>query len=101
MERKPGTSAKMTARTAVFARSDRSRQTKPSLSLRRPAVAEAGIVLDLSELGVNITESLADPLHQAAHVGTIAVLAVTGDEILAMHEIVDLPVSNIRARFPG
>src|ERR1051325_8351664 len=96
-----GTRAKITASTAVFARSDRSRQTKPTLLVRDPAVTETGIVLDLGKFGIDLPERLADALHQAAHIGAITLLAVAGNEILAVHEVVDLAVPDIFASPAG
>src|SRR5262245_35964814 len=60
-----------------------------------PTVAEPGIVLDAGEAVVDIAELLADALDEGADVDAIALLAVAGDEVLAAHEIVDLPVGHV------
>src|SRR5579859_1756913 len=66
--------------------------------LRRPAIAEAGIIGDGGEGGVDRQELLADTLDQGADIGAIAVRAFAGDEILAAQRIVDLAVAEVAAR---
>src|SRR6266550_7532748 len=92
-----GTSVKTTVRTIIFARSDRSRQTKPSLLLGDPAVTEAGIVPYLRKIGIDVPERPTDPLEEAPHIRPIPFVADAGDEILAVHEVVNLPIADILA----
>src|SRR5699024_7584529 len=60
-----------------------------------PPVAEAGIVLDLVEVGIELTELLPDPLHESPDVGSITVRSRAGDEAPPMDQIVKLPVGHI------
>src|SRR5208282_2099513 len=66
-----------------------------------PAVSETGVVFDVVETGVDITELLADTLDEGAYIGAIPLRAVPRDEILAVHEIVDLAVADVLACFFG
>src|SRR3546814_12931193 len=44
-----------------------------------------------------MAELLADALDEGAHVGPVAVGAVAGHEVLAAHDVVDLPVGDVAA----
>src|SRR5262249_43810500 len=60
-----------------------------------PAIAESRVVLDAGETVVDVAELLADALDEGADVDAVAVLAIAGDEVLAAHQIVDLPVRHV------
>src|SRR5579859_2878179 len=78
-------SERLTVRTSATGRSSIGR-------LRRPAIAEAGIIGDGGEGGIDGQEFLADPLDQGADIGAIAVRTFAGDEILAAQRVVDLAI---------
>src|SRR5262249_12786655 len=61
----------------------------------RPAVSEPRVVLDAGEAVVDIAEFLSNPFDEGTHVDAVALLAVAGDEVLAAHEVVDLPVGDV------
>src|SRR5262245_37976895 len=62
-----------------------------------PAVAEPRIILDMRKSGVDVAEFLPDPLDEGAHIGAEADLALTGGEYDAVHDIVELGISDILA----
>src|SRR5882724_4085223 len=66
-----------------------------------PAVTEAGVVVDLVKTGIDISELLADAFDESADVGAIAVRAAAGEEILPVHEVVELAVGDILAGLQG
>src|SRR3954453_19573858 len=63
-----------------------------------PAVAETGVVMDVLELWIDITELLADTLDECTDIGAIPLRAVPRDEVLAVHQVVDLAVGDVLAR---
>src|SRR5579862_5337866 len=73
------------------------RPSRRGLSLGDPAVAKAGIIVDQIEFGIDVAEFLADTLDEGADIGAIAFGAVAGDEILAVHEVVDVAIGDILA----
>jgi hypothetical protein len=60
-----------------------------------PAVAEPGMVLDLVEGGVDLSELFADSLYERADVRAVPVAALTRHEAPAVHEVVKLPIRDI------
>src|SRR5215831_6311641 len=90
----------MISRTSRLAR-DRSTRPRDGTSMRarsrrvRPAVSESRVVLDAGEAVVDIAEFLSNPFDEGAHVDAVPLLAVAGDEVLAAHEVVDLPVGDV------
>src|SRR3954447_15914563 len=68
-----------------------------SVVVGSPAVAETGVVLDGVDSGIDIAELLAYALDERADVRPISLIAVSGDEVLAVHEVVDLAVRDILA----
>jgi hypothetical protein len=66
-----------------------------------PAVPEAGVVFNLVKTGIAVAEFLADALHEGSYIGTIALCAVTGEEVLAADEIVNLAVADLLPRLLG
>src|ERR1700730_2417232 len=96
MYKKTGTSTKMTASNTVFAVSDQTHpDTRCALLSRGPAVSKAGIVFDVVETRIDIAELFADTLDESSYVGTITLRAVSGDEVLAVDEIINLPVADV------
>ena len=69
--------------------------------LCHPAVPEASVVLDLVEIGIDITKLLADTLDKGAYIGAISLGAVAREEILTVDAIVDLPVADVFPRALG
>ena len=51
------------------------------------------------ETGIDITELLADTLDERAYIGAISLRALSGDEILAVDEIVDFAVADVLPAF--
>src|ERR1700733_15378633 len=98
-----GTTRKMTASRIAFAASERCGhfasccRAEPPLGAGKPAVAETGVVMDVLELGIDISELLANALDERPHVGTEAFGTIPGDEILAVHEVVDFAVRDVLA----
>src|SRR5579884_3097280 len=84
----------MTASSAVFAVSDHI-QSNRRLVLRDPAVSEAGVIFDMVEAGIAVAELLANALDKGADVGAVALGSVTGNEVLAVDEVVDFTISDI------
>src|SRR5512133_1083602 len=71
------------------------RKTRCALFPSCPAVSETGVVFDVVEVRIAIAELLADALDEGSYVGTIALRAVPGDEVLAVDEIIDFPVTDV------
>jgi hypothetical protein len=67
-------------------------------SVAGPLVAEAGVVSDVLELGIDTTEFRANALDERAGICAITLAAVTGGEALAMDDIVNLAIGNGLAR---
>src|SRR6266446_2881493 len=96
MYRKTGTSTKMTASNTVLAVSDQAHpETRCALLSRDPTVSKAGIVFDVVEIRIDIAELFADTLDEGSYVGTITLHAMPGDEVLAVDEIINLPVADV------
>ena len=57
--------------------------------------------MDFVKSGVDIPEFLADALDEGADVGAVAVGAAARQEVLAVHEVVELAVGDILARLEG
>src|SRR5271165_6426448 len=90
-----GAAVKTASRKTSFAASERtSRRCADGRSLT-PAIAEPRVILDPVEARVEGDELLADAFDEGADVGAIAVTAVAGDEVLAMHEIIELPIGHV------
>src|SRR5262245_39226168 len=68
----------------------------PSSRRIDPAVAIARVVGDAVETLIDLAELLPYALDEGAHVDAEPVLAEACHEILAAHEIVDLPVRDVR-----
>jgi len=62
-----------------------------------PAVPKSGVVVDFVKAGVDIPELLADALDEGANVGAVAVGTAAGQEILAVHEVVEIAIGGILA----
>src|SRR3978361_308378 len=97
-----GTTRKITASRIAFAASERCGlfrycRTEPPLGAGKPRVTETGVVMDVLELGIDISELLANALDERPHVGAEAFGTIAGDEILAMHQVVDLAVRDVLA----
>src|SRR5689334_22606207 len=99
-----GTTRKMTVSRTVLTASDRygrARRTgragcsAGALALGEPAVAESGVVMDVFKFRIDIAELLADALYEGPHIGPVALDPIAGDEVLAVHEIVDLTVRDV------
>src|SRR5215831_1614012 len=99
----------MTTSSADFAESERwKRQRRRLRATGRPpvvaaldgdgpAVAKSGVVVDFVKSGVDIPELLADTLDESADVGAIAIGAAARQEILAVHEVVELAIGGVLA----
>src|SRR5579859_7604806 len=61
------------------------------------AIAEAGVVLDVLVFGIDGTKLLANALDERADIGTIALVAIAGGEVLAVNEVVDLAIGDVLA----
>ncbi len=61
------------------------------------AVAESGVILDVLELRIDGTELPANAFDESANIGAKALITITGREILAMNEIVNLTIGDIFA----
>src|SRR5215467_4858728 len=104
-----GTAGKMTPSSAAFAESERwKRQRRRLRAADRttaaaalggdgPAVSESGVVVDFVKAGVDIPELLADALDEGTDIGAVAVGAAARQEILAVHEVVELAVRGVLA----
>src|SRR5258705_1128910 len=94
-----GMSRKISASTAIFTAS--ARKNVRTLCARldligiAPAIAESGIILDAGESGIDVAEFLADALDEGAHIGAEADFAVSGDEALAMDDVVELAIAHV------
>src|SRR6185312_1278162 len=93
------------ARHAALAPSEApaSRRNRPGRSVSGPAeaVAESGVVVDVLELRIEITEFLADSLDEGADIGAIPLVAIAGREILAVHQVVNLAIGHVLAGTQG
>src|SRR5215468_10224776 len=96
-----GTTRKITtSKTILLARV---RGSEPSLRTRlagmalAPAIAEAGIILDLGEIGIDIAEFLPDALYEGANIGAKSDLPAARCETLAVHEIVEFAIAHVLA----
>ena len=47
------------------------------------------------EIGIAVAELLADTLDEGTDIGAVPLCPVTGDEVLAVHEIIDLAIANV------
>src|SRR5438105_433556 len=92
----------MIVSSAILALSDRAQRTRRRRSrLWSPAVSKTGIIFDVVEIGIAFAELLADTLDEGPDIGAIPLFAVTGDEILAVDEVVDLAIADILPGPPG
>src|SRR5216684_3759075 len=68
-------------------------------SVGRPVVAvtDARMVEDVLEFGVDLAELLANAFDEGADIGAIALVAITGDEVLAVDDVVNLAIRHILA----
>src|SRR5690349_16382211 len=66
--------------------------------LNGPAIAEPAIVLDAGKGRVHRAKLLPNSLDEGADVDPVAVLAASGDEVLAVHDVVELAVGHVLAR---
>src|SRR5260221_154422 len=57
--------------------------------------------MDVLELRIDLAELLADALDEGADIGPIALIAIAGDKVLAVNEIVDLAVGDVLAGTQG
>src|SRR5262249_47906246 len=76
----------------VFVSAGRPTASGGELILIPPAIAEARIGLDMVEIRVHDPELLADALDRRAHIATIALGALAGEEALALHHVVELAI---------
>src|SRR5215468_8529446 len=99
----------MTTSSAAFAESERWKRQRRRRAADRttaaaalggdgPAVSESGVVVDFVKAGVDIPELLADALDEGTDVGAVAIGAAARQEILAVHEVVELAIGDILAR---
>src|SRR6476660_2328043 len=101
-----GTIRKMTASRTVVTASERYDRTwclgrSSGLVAGKQAVAESGVIMDVLELRIDLAELLADALDEGADIGAIAFIAIAGDEVLAVNEIVDFAIGNVLAGTQG
>src|SRR5262249_34490864 len=100
---------KMTRRRGAFAESERWKRQRRRRAADRttaaaalggdgPAVSESGVVVDFVKAGVDIPELLADALDEGTDVGAVAIGAAARQEILAVHEVVELAIGDVLAR---
>src|SRR5438552_18918399 len=86
----------MTASNTVLAVSDQAHPaTRCALLSSGPAVSEAGIVFDVVEIRIDIAELFADTLDEGSYISTITLRTVSGDEVLAVDEIINFAVADI------
>src|SRR5215469_18159022 len=81
----------------------RSYQTgsRPSHASLSPAVSQADEVFDAVETGIGLVKFLADALDEGSDIGTIALCAGSGDEVLAVDEVINLAVADVLPRLLG
>src|SRR5271170_2679767 len=96
MYRKTGTSRNITASNPVLMVSDQAqRRLRRDLVWSGPAVSKTGVVMDVVEIGVGVAEFLADTLDEGTDIGAVPLCPMTGDEVLAVHEIIDLAIADV------
>src|SRR6266480_4080258 len=64
-------------------------------AFRGPTIPKASVVFDIVETGVDIAEFFADTLDEGAYIGTIPLGTMSGDEVFAVDEIVNLTVADV------
>jgi hypothetical protein len=63
-------------------------------SVASPTVAEADVIVDVLERGIDSTEFRANAFDEGADIGAITLLAIAGGEALATYAIVNLAIGN-------
>ena len=93
---------KTTPRKAVLAVIDHAQWIpRRVLAFCGPTISKTSVVFDVVETWVDIAELFADALDEGADIGTIPLGAVSGDEVFAVDQIVNLAVADILTCFLG
>src|SRR6516225_2000851 len=85
----------MTASNPIFTVSDAQRRLRRGLVWSGPAVSKAGVVPDMVEIGVAVSEFLADTFDESTDIGAVPLCPMAGDKVLAVDEIVDVAIADV------
>src|SRR6516164_6147251 len=85
----------MTASNPVFTVSDAQRRLRRGLVWSGPAISKAGVVPDMVEIGVAVSEFLADTFDESTDIGAVPLCPMAGDKVLAVDEIVDVAIADV------
>src|SRR5437660_11236714 len=93
---------KTTPRKAILAVIDHAQWIPQRvLAFCGPAISKTSVVFDVVETRVDIAKLFSDSLDKGAYIGTISLGTLSGDEVFAVDQIVNLAVPDILPCFLG